>query len=84
MNIFFILKFDKGFSVHEKKHFYRNNSEKLAIKIREQATAIIYLNTEKEKFLQEIDMMQQQIKKLTQELEGAAYDKEKIKVRICL
>ncbi len=56
----------------------------MAIKIREQATAIIYLNTEKEKFLQEIDMMQQQIKKLTQELEGGAYDKEKIKVKIFL
>ncbi len=34
LNIFILLK--------------RNNSEKLAIKIREQATAIVHLNTEKE------------------------------------
>lgn len=57
----------------------RNNSEKLAIKIREQATAMLYLNAEKEKFIQEINNLQQHIKKLTADNESSAYDKEKIK-----
>ena len=52
----------------------------MATKIREQATAIIHLNNEKEKLVQDGDLYQQQIKKLSQELESAAFDKEKIKV----
>jgi hypothetical protein len=59
---------------------YRNNSEKLAMKIREQATAIIHLNSEKDKLEQDADLYQQQIKKLSQEIENTAFDKEKIKV----
>ena len=61
--------------------FNRNNSEKLASKIREQATAIIHLNNEKEKLVQDVDSYQQQIKKLSQELENSSFDKEKIKVK---
>ena len=63
-----------------KFHILRNNSEKLAIKIREQATAIVHLNTEKEKYIQDIEILQQQLKKITHDLENSAYDKEKIKV----
>ena len=50
------------------------------MKIREQATAIIHLNSEKERLIQDADLYQQQIKKLSQELENSAFDKEKIKV----
>ena len=62
----------------------RNNSEKLAIKIREQATAIVHLNTEKEKYVQDIEILQQQLKKASHDLENSAYDKEKIKVLFIL
>ena len=61
-------------------HEQRNNSEKLALKIREQAAAIIQLNAEKEKQLHENEALQQQLKKVTQDLENASFDKEKIKV----
>ena len=54
----------------------------MATKIREQATAIIQLNNEKEKLVQDVDSYQQQIKKLSQELENSSFDKEKIKVKI--
>ncbi len=70
LNIFILLK--------------RNNSEKLAIKIREQATAIVHLNTEKEKYIQDIEILQQQLKKASHDLENSAYDKEKIKVLFIL
>lgn len=60
-------------------HEQRNNSEKLAIKIREQATAIVFLNTEKEKLGQEIESLQHHVRLLTQDKEASVYDKEKIK-----
>ena len=61
-------------------HEQRNNSEKLAIKIREQAAAIIQLTGEKEKLLHENETLQQQIRKISLDLENASFDKEKIKV----
>ena len=61
-------------------HEQRNNSEKLAHKIREQASAIIQLNNEKEKLLHENETLQQQFRKISQDLENASFDKEKIKV----
>ena len=59
---------------------FRNNSEKLAVKIREQAAAIIHLNSDKEKLTHENELLQQQLRKVTQDLENASFDKEKIKV----
>lgn len=60
-------------------HEQRNNSEKLAIKIREQATAIVFLSAEKEKLGQEIENLQHHIRLLTQDREASVHDKEKIK-----
>ena len=61
-------------------HEQRNNSEKLAHKIREQASAIIQLNNDKEKLLHDNEALQQQVRKISQDLENASFDKEKIKV----
>ncbi len=57
----------------------RSNSEKLAAKIREQATLIMQLSSEKEKLVHENEISQQQMRKLGQDVENAAFDKEKIK-----
>jgi len=57
----------------------RNNSEKLAMKIREQATAIVYLKAEKERLIGEVESLQSCVKRLGGEVENAAYDKEKVK-----
>jgi chromosome segregation ATPase len=57
----------------------RNNSDKLANKIREQASAIIQINNEKEKLMQDNEFYAQQIKKLQQEIENAMFDREKLK-----
>ena len=65
-------------------HEQRNNSEKLALKIREQAAAIIQLNGDKEKLVHENETLQQQIRKISLDLENASFDKEKIKVRFSL
>jgi uncharacterized protein HemX len=61
-------------------HEQRNNSEKLISKIKEQATAIVHLNTEHEKSAEKIELYQQKIKKLKQDCESSLIDKEKIKV----
>ncbi|CAF0853486.1 unnamed protein product [Brachionus calyciflorus] len=57
----------------------RNNSEKLASKIREQASALVHMNQDRERILAEKEILQQQIRKLSQEVDNAALDKEKIK-----
>lgn len=57
----------------------RSNSEKLAGKIREQAAALVQMNQEREKFLSDRELMQQQIRKLSHELDQSSLDKEKIK-----
>ena len=79
-NGLFLSTLYQSFSINLLWFLYRNNSEKLAIKIREQATAIVHLNTEKERYVQDIEILQQQLKKATHDLDNAAYDKEKIKV----
>lgn len=57
----------------------RSNSEKLAAKIREQAAALMQMGQEREKFVADREMMQQQIRKLSNDLDQSALDKEKIK-----
>lgn len=57
----------------------RSNSEKLAAKIREQAAALMKMGQEREKFVSDREIMQQQIRKLSQDLDQSALDKEKIK-----
>lgn len=58
----------------------RNNSEKLAMKIREQATYIGQIMSDKERLQSEKDLLKDQIKKMSEELESAVFNKEKIKV----
>jgi hypothetical protein len=60
----------------------RNNSEKLAAKIREQAAALVQINNEKHRLLQDNEIYQQQIRKLSHELESSHTDKDKIEVRL--
>jgi len=57
----------------------RNNSEKLAMKIREQATAIVHLKAEKERLLSEAEGLQGCVKRLGGEVEQASYEREKVK-----
>lgn len=65
------------------KHYLnRNNSEKLTAKLKEQAKAILQLNNEKEKLVNENEALKLQLKRMTQGLENASLDKEKIKVSI--
>ncbi len=70
----------KIFVFKHKNQYLRNNSEKLAVKIREQAAAIVQINNEKYRLVQDNEIYQQQIKKLSQELESSNTDKDKIEV----
>ena len=58
----------------------RNNSEKLTLKLKEQAKTLIQINSEKEKHINENEALKQQMKRMKEGLEAAALDKEKIKV----
>ena len=51
------------------------------MKIREQAAAIIQINADREKYYRENESLQQQVRKLTQDVENSVFDKEKIKVK---
>jgi hypothetical protein len=42
------------------------------------------LNSDKEKLTHENEILQQQLRKVSQELENASFDKEKIKVNLIL
>jgi chromosome segregation ATPase len=57
----------------------RSNNEKLSAKIREQSAVMAHLTNERDKLAHENELYQQKIRKMTQDVENAAFDKEKIK-----
>ena len=61
------------------KKIYRNNSEKLALKVREQSTLISALTNEKESLQNENESLRQHIKTFNQSLDFTTTSKEKLK-----